>query len=416
MFDRITVRMYEMGFGDCFLVTFWDGASGCSILFDCGSINRPKAEVAKVARDVIATCTSADGIARLALVVCTHRHKDHVSGFDDAIWSTVEVGEVWMPWTEHPTDPVATRIRVRQSSFAKTLVRALGADLAPDAMPLAAGATDERSAAQAMALNALTNEKAMATLHRGFAGGPRRRFLPLKGSSAQVRTIAQLPGVRFHILGPSRIESVGKAMDPPAGGAYLAMAGATTSPARAGACHARWRVDEQVFMSQRAARSTFTAKDKKAVDEMADEPHGDLAAAIDQAVNNTSLVLMIEAGDQFLLFPGDAQWGTWRAILEDRALAHLLESTTMLKVSHHGSHNGTPKELVETILRKGTVSLVSTSSVKQWPDVPRAPLMEALAAKTILARSDEQARLKRRKSFIAKDGYVEWETKVGRAP
>jgi len=26
MVDRITIRMYEVGFGDCFLLTFWTGA------------------------------------------------------------------------------------------------------------------------------------------------------------------------------------------------------------------------------------------------------------------------------------------------------------------------------------------------------------------------------------------------------
>ena len=34
------------------------------------------------------------------------------------------------------------------------------------------------------------------------------------------------------------------------------------------------------------------------------------AAALDNALNNTSLMLMFEVGDQYLLFPGDSQWGT----------------------------------------------------------------------------------------------------------
>jgi beta-lactamase superfamily II metal-dependent hydrolase len=158
--------------------------------------------------------------------------------------------------------------------------------------------------------------------------------------------------------------------------------------------------------------STFTAKDREEVNKAADEPDGDLAAAIDQAVNNTSLVTMIEVGGQFLLFPGDAQWGTWKAILDDADGRRLLEHTTMLKVSHHGSHNGTPKELVEKLLQKGTVALVSTEPVKQWPDVPRAPLMKALAAQAILARSDKATKVKGQAGFTVEESYVVWETLV----
>ncbi len=412
MFDRVTVRMYEMGFGDCFLVTFWNANEGKSVLFDCGSLSRPKAEIAKVAQDVVAACTT-DGKARLELVVCTHRHKDHVNGFDNPIWANVEVGEVWLPWTENTKDPVATRIRNRQSNLALSLCKSLKADLSSEDMPLAAGLKDTASAVLTLALNALTNEKAMSTLHGGFAGRPPRMFLPDANGTAEPKTVTGLPGVKFHVLGPSRSEDVIKAMDPPAGAAYLHLApveDGQNKPAKPyGACAEKWRVSEEEFYKCRREPSAFTEKDKAAVDELADEPDGDLAAAIDQAVNNTSLVLMIEVGDQFLLFPGDAQWGTWKAILDDPDQQSLLQRTTMLKVSHHGSHNGTPKELVERILRKGTVALVSTAAVKQWPDVPRPPLMTALSGKAVLARSDQAAALKRKKGFTVVNGYIEWE-------
>jgi hypothetical protein len=64
MFDRVTVRMYEMGFGDCFLVTFWKEKIGKSVLFDCGSLSRTKAEISKVAADVVASCMGDDGKPR----------------------------------------------------------------------------------------------------------------------------------------------------------------------------------------------------------------------------------------------------------------------------------------------------------------------------------------------------------------
>ncbi|KQP62779.1 hypothetical protein ASF41_22495 [Methylobacterium sp. Leaf111] len=414
MVERVSVRMYEVGFGDCLLVTFRSGDSAKRVLFDCGSLSRRKADVARVAADVIATCTDGRGKARLELVVCTHRHKDHVSGFDDAAWSTVEVGEVWMPWTEDPDDPRATRIRNRQSSFAAALYEALAPGLGRDATPLAEARAARKQATIALALNALTNEKAMGTLHSGFAGKPPRRFLPAADAAFQTLELAGLPGVRFHVLGPSRDEDVIKDMDPPAGKAYLTrVAARRTDEERDGAFSPRWRVTDDAFRAGRPD-TTFGADDRKDVDDLADQPDGDMAAVLDSAVNNTSLMMMIEVGNQFLLFPGDAQWGTWDAILRRPEGRALLARTTALKVSHHGSHNGTPRSFVDEVIGGGVVALLSTGTVKMWPGIPRRPLVEALGARTVLVRSDEDQSAEGKTGFTVRAGFhIEWETAVG---
>ena len=49
--------MYEVGFGDCFLLTFWTGNKPAHVLVDCGSITEGKAQVTRVAQDVIASCS-----------------------------------------------------------------------------------------------------------------------------------------------------------------------------------------------------------------------------------------------------------------------------------------------------------------------------------------------------------------------
>ncbi len=415
MVDHISIRMYRVGFGDCFLVTFWFGQTPKRVLFDCGSLSKTKADVAKIADDVVATCTT-NGKARLDLVVCTHRHKDHVSGFDNPIWKSVEVGEVWMPWTEDPTDPDATRIRNRQSAFAMALSQAISPGVSPDMTPLAKNsARTIKNAQLALALNSLTNEQAMSTLHQGFTGSPPRRFFPVRSAgnttapSWQTYSLATLPGVQFHILGPSRDEAVIADMDPPTGEAFLAQSSATAMGTDASAgCEPIWQVSEAVFRQQ-APGTTFNAEDMDAVNDVADDPDFSLlAAAIDNAVNNTSLMIMIEAGDQFLLFPGDAQWGTWKAAMEQVAVRELLKRTTVLKVSHHGSHNGTPKELLESLLGSSVTAFVSTGTVTQWPGIPRGPLMTALDQKTKLARSDVATA----PSGFSVEGdlYVEWKS------
>jgi glyoxylase-like metal-dependent hydrolase (beta-lactamase superfamily II) len=110
MIRHLRVRMYRVGFGDCFLLTFTGDEPPRHVLIDCGSITETEAHVGAVVADVLAACDRPGGAgARIELVVCTHRHRDHVGGFKDPAWKGVEVGEVWMPWTEDPDDLAARR-------------------------------------------------------------------------------------------------------------------------------------------------------------------------------------------------------------------------------------------------------------------------------------------------------------------
>ena len=60
--------------------------------------------------------------------------------------------------------------------------------------------------------------------------------------------------------------------------------------------------------------------------------------AIDQAANNTSVVFCLEWRGWRLLFAGDAEQLSWQMMHR----AGMLGPVHFLKVSHHGSHNGTP--------------------------------------------------------------------------
>ncbi|WP_145963646.1 hypothetical protein [Bradyrhizobium algeriense] len=77
--------------------------------------------------------------------------------------------------------------------------------------------------------------------------------------------------------------------------------------------------------------------------------HGVTAARfIDKAQNNTSLCLLIEAAGKRLLLPGDAELESWEMI--EKKCASELEPVDFLKVAHHGSHNGTPLQLLDRLL------------------------------------------------------------------
>lgn len=61
--------------------------------------------------------------------------------------------------------------------------------------------------------------------------------------------------------------------------------------------------------------------------------------SIDRAANNTSVVFRLRWRGWNLLFPGDAELLSWRTM----AAKGMLEPVHFLKVSHHGSGNGTPQ-------------------------------------------------------------------------
>jgi hypothetical protein len=67
---------------------------------------------------------------------------------------------------------------------------------------------------------------------------------------------------------------------------------------------------------------------------------------IDKAANNSSVAIELEWNGWRLLFPGDAEEKSWEMM--DRS--NLLRPVHFLKISHHGSKNGSPVHQIDKVL------------------------------------------------------------------
>jgi beta-lactamase superfamily II metal-dependent hydrolase len=355
--------------------------------------------MASIVNRIIKDVTDEDGVPRIDVVVATHRHKDHISGFGNEKWNSVEVKEVWMPWTEDPSDEEGRKIRDIQSSLAL----ALNTSLTKPAVGLSAAELNARGRALEVVANALmlTNEKEMKTLHSGFSGDPERRFLPAKTDSRLLKTDV-LPGVKIHVLGPSRERDVIRDMDPPKGESFLRMRASidvdtSLPPAPFGA---EFRQDAYT------GTGTLLPTDRDGVKQAGSVTDLAIAVALDKAVNGTSLMLMLEVAGTLFLFPGDAQWGTWNAVMQDPEWKQMLKNVAFYKIGHHGSHNATPKDFVDEMMPDGICAMASTLTRNVWPDIPRVPLLDRLAEKKVnVARSDKPNKIGN--TFVLDEGVIE---------
>ena len=348
---RVRIRMYRVGFGDCFLITF---PGPQHMLVDCGSLAGDEA-MPDVVRDIAALTGGHIGV-----VVATHRHGEHVSGFAALAhqWNQLRVDEVWMPWTEDPGDMRAVGLKRRQDHIAETLVQVAPTESAR------------------IAANSKTNQRALDVLFDGFSGNPKRHYMA--AAEGEVHTEA-LRGVHARVIGPSRDELTLDGLEVGCSLASLSVDAMTQDDD--GPFGAKWR------LTKRDAKRLFRKElENHWLPEAGDSDTTEqLCYWLDKTVNNTSLFLLLRYGRARLLFPGDAAGQAWIPFMEQSDLAWELQHINFYKVSHHGSHNGTPQSIIDKM--EHPASMVSTLS-EPWPELPHRPLLRQLGTRGSVIRSD----------------------------
>lgn len=393
----LRVRMYRVGFGDFFLVTVPTAHGPRYILIDCGVHLGDLHTIGDCVQD-LAEVTGR----KLALVIVTHNHADHLSGFatQAEAFKAFEVESVWITNRLDPADEKSMKVKHQIAALAQHLQ-----------LRLAARADAQGRQALAMAQNALgvaggSNDKALAVVTGGFKNKPTINYYE---AGDEPELPPSLHGaLTARILGPAPKDAAAEfsASDDKAA-QYLAAVEETGPPEdeRFKPFDREWPATaadypDEVFKPWANSREMEAALHLVQPDALAAA-----AKTIDGTLNNQSLVVLFTCRGKRLLFVGDAQWGNWAYWLYGKSVkgkdpgisaeAHeILQSVDFYKVGHHGSTNATPIPAVGA-LRMRCVSMCCTAEgcygdPDKKTEVPRRALMDALWTQTgkQLVRSD----------------------------
>lgn len=409
---RLHLFAYQVGFGDCFLLRFvYPGDVHRHVLIDFGTVGMPKgvnkaAQMLKIADDIRQRCGG-----KLQALIATHRHQDHISGFAPGkdgkgpgdIIAALAPDVVLQPWTEQP-DLAEDATAPLASAHVKALagMNRLAAHVQQQMTTPPKGLTPEQTRRLGfLGENNISNKAAVLNLiQMGQRPGARAVFAHF-GSDDPLADV--LPGVGTRVLGPPTVEQSARvrrqrATDPEY---WLRQPQLLFGARQAKGASASPFPDAEYRSGGKLPQSTrWIAKQVR-------QAHGDqllsIVTALDNAMNNTSLILLFEVGGKKLLFPGDAQIENWRYALAQPDIAELLASVDLYKVGHHGSLNATPKSLWNGFRKKGNgstpqrlTSVLSTMPGKHGSEannteVPRRPLVEELDKETSLHDTDRLA-------------------------
>lgn len=392
---QIQLRMYNVGFGDCFLLRIPTDDGERRMLVDCGYHSQGKGKFSDIEL-VNQIKADLDG-EPLNVVVATHRHQDHISGFGEKeLWKGIAVEEVWLPFTADPeaaNDEPALRAWQGLMEAARGLWDDQGKLTAAAVSALSARDPEERQAAEFMLWNARANapgiENLLTGMKRGDGRASRRRFLPQARKKYPTHfTTPALPGVKIHVLGPPVDPVFRKNKKVPESWAFGDGTSAAGDPIDS-VFPAEWRVPPKRLPDKKPFTDSTLAKIRLFNDDLLYA-----AKALEGFINGESLVLVLEIGKARILLTGDAEVGTWMTILDNEAALAVAASATFVKVGHHGSHNATPIVFIREHLAKAIPAILSTQEGegKFRNGIPLQDLLDAMAARDMpFARSDDAA-------------------------
>ena len=169
--------------------------------------------MAAIARKIRDECQPPNGNGKLDMLVATHRHADHISGFageSGAIIRALEPGLVVQPWTEDPTlDPAATRpagggggahsLRALAHVAQLTEMQALAQAVLDEVPRLRATKTVPKTLVEQLSFLGDTNISNREAVENLMTMGKRRIYA---GFGTRLPISSVLPGVKIDVIGP----------------------------------------------------------------------------------------------------------------------------------------------------------------------------------------------------------------------
>lgn len=372
--DTLQVRVYNVRFGDAVLVSVPERsgrrATTRHLLIDVGNVLSTKGGEDDVFGPVVEDMLGILDGRPVDLYVMSHEHLDHVQGLRYAateLQQTVEVRYAWLPASAEPgyydRHPEARKKRLELVEAYEGIRRLLATS---KAVPAAVSALFRNNDALAAAGSSSRTRDCVEFL-RGLADETRTSYVHRESRLSRRHPFRE---ARLSVWAPEEDTSTYYGRFQPQ---------ALGLPSAAPAC------DNQTVTAKTKPPWPVppAGVDAGAFYDLVESRRAGFMEnilSIDKAANNTSVVLCLEWRGWRLLFPGDAEERSWRTMNKHGQL----KPVHFLKVSHHGSHNGTPPpELLEKILpeqspdgrpRRAAVSTCEGS----YHGVPHEPTLDLI--------------------------------------
>jgi hypothetical protein len=394
----VNIKMYRVKeLGDCFLLRFKNGNEKSHVLIDCGSFRNGQKSIdrmKKIAEDIEKQLMLEQ--ARLDVVVGTHQHNDHLSGFVHAqqIFKKMAPEQVWLSWLDNPNDKQAVKIGEDFNNYLTSL-RLMGEEMTHQEF----ANTDAKKTVDEMlgffgverAAGATGKKKKLPPAVPAEARNILRNLGKKNPQYLQPGQIFNLPGmpdelVKVYVLGPPKKEELLYDKDPNKDETYdpeltlnMANSDKLLNAMKKFSGSIKEKDDNEPFPFNEPYRASPNYKKpwssyynplnkwrQITLDWLSQAEQ--LALWLDSYTNNSSLVLafQIVKTNKVLLFAADAQtgnWNSWKEIKWKKAPAgfnwmELMQNTVLYKVGHHCSHNATLVEGLKNMNHKELVAMI----------------------------------------------------------